>query len=174
MTIENQLLLPVPSLFCSSCLMCLSCLSLPSMADINTWDYCSFSQPHPYFLLMVWSRGVSVVAGFEEEEEGRTNLQVSCSLVTLTNHVFPAMYNLLSSHSYPLLFHSLFFDIWLYSKSQDPILAPDWYHRNDHWYLYYIQGNPQPQNSKDAPNISNCNSIYFPSGAISKICFGKL
>lgn len=80
------------------------------------------------------------------------------------------MYNLLSSHSYPLLFHSLFYNTWLYFKSQDLILAPDWYHRHDHWYLYYIHSNPQPQNSKDAPNISNCNSIYFPSGAISKKC----
>lgn len=145
------------------------------MADINTWNYCSFSQPHPCFLPMVWSRGVSAVVGFEEEEEeGRTNPQVSCSLVTLTSYVFPAMYNRLSSHSYPSLFHSLFYNVWLYFKSQDLILAPDWYPRNDHCICITFRVTLNLRTAKMLLTSQIITQYISLQEQFQKMCFGKL
>lgn len=165
------------TLMLAHCLACLSSLSLPSMAATNACVYPSFSQPH-CFLSLVCFRGASAVAEFEED---RRNPQVNCSLITLTIHVPPALssWSRLSvprHHSHPLLFCSLSFNVWpcFVSQHPSPILGPDWFHRSDDQYLSYIQGYPQSQSSRDAPNISNGNSTYFPTAAIFRMCFGEL
>lgn len=114
-------------------------LSFPSTTAVNAWAYLSFSQPQPCFLPLVCSRVVSAVTGFEKEESWRQGKSPGELLFCHSHrHCVPRPFILFSSQCSQESFLSsnvLFFIL----QCPSPILAPDWYHGNDHRYLCYIQ-----------------------------------
>lgn len=162
---------PTKRLLCSSCSACLSSLSSPSMEVISAWvsSLLLVSSLLPTLGLVQGSVCSSRTSGRRKKASGQTSklaTLLSFSPVVCPQPRHPALISF-------LFFSVLFLILQYLTQHLSPILAPGCHHRNECQYLSYIWGNPQPQSSEDAPNISNVTQYIFLQEKFPKCVLGN-